>query len=77
MASLLITSENQIQRLNQIVNKVKGLQALDASQLNTAPHSKSWNVVEVVEHLNIAYGIYMPKLDEAFSKNAHARCYPK
>ncbi|WP_431124694.1 DinB family protein [Flagellimonas flava] len=68
MASLLITSENQIQRLNQIVNKVKELQALDVSQLTTAPHSKSWNVVEVIEHLNIAYGIYMPKLDEAFSK---------
>nr|WP_299386432.1 hypothetical protein [Allomuricauda sp.] len=68
MASLLITSENQIQRLNQIVNKVKELQALEVSQLTTAPHSKSWNVVEVIEHLNIAYGIYMPKLDEAFSK---------
>ncbi|MGX1927924.1 DinB family protein [Flagellimonas sp. 2504JD4-2] len=68
MASLLVTSENQIQRLNHIVNKVKELQTLDVSQLTTPPHSKSWNVVEVLEHLNIAYGIYMPKLDEAFTK---------
>ncbi|MEX0313894.1 MAG: hypothetical protein AB3N18_06935 [Allomuricauda sp.] len=68
MASLIVTSENQIQRLNHIVNKVKELQGLDASRLTTPPHSKSWNVVEVLEHLNIAYGIYMPRLDEAFTK---------
>ncbi|MCL6266514.1 DinB family protein [Flagellimonas myxillae] len=68
MASLLITSENQIQRLNHMVSKVKELQALDVAELTSPPHSKSWNVVEVIEHLNIAYGIYMPKLDEVFSK---------
>ncbi|TMU55168.1 DinB family protein [Flagellimonas algicola] len=68
MASLLITSENQIQRLNHIINKVKELQELETAQLTSPPHAKSWNVVEVIEHLNIAYGIYMPKLDEAFSK---------
>ncbi|MGW9684465.1 DinB family protein [Flagellimonas sp. 2504JD1-5] len=72
MASLTVTSENQIQRLNHIVNKVKELQTLDASQLTTPPHAKSWNVVEVLEHLNIAYGIYMPRLDEAFAKMSTA-----
>lgn len=68
MASLLITSENQIQRLNGILNHVKKVQALDTSLLIAAPNSKSWNVVEVIAHLNIAYGIYMPRLDEAFIK---------
>ncbi|UII81713.1 hypothetical protein [Flagellimonas sp. CMM7] len=68
MASLLITSENQIQRLNGILNHVRTIQALDISRLIAAPNSKSWNVVEVIAHLNIAYGIYMPRLDEAFTK---------
>ncbi|WP_422861790.1 DinB family protein [Flagellimonas sp. W118] len=68
MASLILTSENQIQRLNHILHKVKSLQELDASRLTTPPHSKAWNVVEVIAHLNIAYGIYIPKLDEAFTK---------
>ncbi len=68
MASILITSENQIQRLNGILNHVKTIQGLDISQLIATPNSKSWNVVEVIAHLNIAYGMYMPKLDEAFTK---------
>ncbi|WP_190810231.1 DinB family protein [Flagellimonas sp. S3867] len=68
MASLLLSPENQIQRLNYIINKVKTLQELELSQLTTAPNLKSWNIVEVLEHLNIAYGIYMPRLDEAYTK---------
>ncbi|SNY94883.1 hypothetical protein [Flagellimonas pacifica] len=68
MASLIVSSENQIQRLNEIVNRVKELQALEVAQLTIPQNLKSWNVVEVLEHLNIAYGIYMPRLDEAFTK---------
>lgn len=68
MASLRISSENQIQRLNRIMNKVQSLEELDMAQLTTTPNAKSWNVVEVIQHLNIAYGIYMPRLDEAFTK---------
>ena len=68
MASLLLSPENQIQRLNHIVNNVKTLQELELSKLTTPPNPKSWNVVEVLEHLNIAYGIYMPRLDDAFIK---------
>lgn len=68
MASLLITSENQIQRLNGILNHVKTTQALDISRLLASPNSKSWNVVEVIAHLNISYNLYVEKIDVALAQ---------
>ncbi|MEO0901387.1 MAG: hypothetical protein AAFY00_04970, partial [Bacteroidota bacterium] len=69
MASLILTSENQIQRLNGILSKIESISKLDVEELITAPRPKSWNVVEVVEHLNMAYRIYVPKIDNALSQS--------
>lgn len=69
MANLILTSENQIQRLNGILSKVESLSKLDMEQLIKAPKPKSWNVVEVIEHLNMAYRIYVPKIDNALSQS--------
>lgn len=65
MAKLLVTPENQIQRLNTILNRVEALQALPFSQLSTPPNPKSWNVLEVLEHLTIAYSSYQTKIENA------------
>ncbi|UOY09073.1 DinB family protein [Muricauda sp. SCSIO 64092] len=65
MAKLLLTPENQIQRLNTIVNRVETLQELSISQLSTPPNPKSWNVLEVLEHLTIAYSSYQRKIENA------------
>jgi len=64
MASLMVTTENQIQRLNIILNKVNRLRSLATPQLSTPLNSKSWSVVEIIEHLNIAYGHYVDKIDK-------------
>ncbi|NAY91782.1 hypothetical protein GTQ34_07625 [Muricauda sp. JGD-17] len=64
MSSLVVTPENQIQRLNSILVRVEHLQKLDFQTLTTPPGPKSWNIVEVLTHLNIAYGLYRPKFDE-------------
>nr|WP_298996336.1 hypothetical protein [uncultured Allomuricauda sp.] len=69
MASLILTSENQIQRLNGILSKIESISKLDVDELITAPRPKSWNVVEVIEHLNMAYRIYVPKIDNALSQS--------
>ena len=69
MASLILTSENQIQRLNGILSKVESLSKLDVKKLTTSPKPKSWNVVEVIEHLNMAYRIYVPKVDNALAQS--------
>ena len=69
MASLILTSENQIQRLNGILSKVESISKLDVEELITAPRPKSWNIVEVIEHLNMAYRIYVPKIDDALAQS--------
>ncbi|TAI47686.1 DinB family protein [Flagellimonas allohymeniacidonis] len=69
MASLILTPENQIQRLNGILNRVQSLRELDIAHLTTAPRPKSWSVVEVLEHLNMAYRIYLPKIDDTLSQS--------
>jgi len=67
MASLIITPEHQIQRLNVTLTKVNELRALDSSQLITAPNPKAWSVLEIIEHLNIAYQLYVAKIDTALA----------
>ncbi len=64
MASLTVTSEDQIQRLNIILSKVERLQELSFKALTKPPSAKSWSIIEVVQHLNISYGIYRPKFDD-------------
>ncbi|WP_343488303.1 hypothetical protein [Allomuricauda sp. d1] len=65
MATLVLTPEQQIQRLNSILNKVEVLQKLPLNRLITAPNTKSWNVLEVLEHLRIAYSLYDKKIENA------------
>ncbi len=65
MAKLLLTPENQIQRLNQLLNFVESLKACAVSELDRRPNQKSWNVLEVLEHLVIAYSKYETKIEKA------------
>ena len=62
MATLILTPEHQIQRLNAVLNKVGELQELSFAQWVQVPHAKSWNLLEVLEHLSIAYGLYEEKI---------------
>lgn len=68
MSKLLLTPENQIQRLNTILNHVEALQQLPFPQLLTRPNEKAWNVLEVLEHLNIAYSLYQTKIEKALQE---------
>jgi len=65
MASSIVTPENQIHRLNIVLNKVNGLRDLEISQLTTPPNLKSWSILEIIEHLNIAYQLYLNKINKA------------
>lgn len=62
MAKLLLTPENQIQRLNQLLNFVDSLKTLELNNLTERPHEKAWHVLEVLEHLSIAYSLYTDKI---------------
>ena len=67
MATLRLLAENQIQRVNLLVNKIKKIQSLDAEILTTKPDAKTWSVVEVVGHMNIAYAMYREKIDHTLA----------
>ena len=70
MAKLLLTPEDQIQRLNALLNFVASLKELEFSELTKRPNEKSWNTLEVLEHLNIAYSPYRPKIATALQNMA-------
>jgi hypothetical protein len=69
MPTLLITPENQIQRLNLLMKKIDQLRQLDSSTLTTPPNPKAWSVLEIIEHMNIAYMFYVEKVDAALAKS--------
>lgn len=64
MAKLILTSENQIHRLNTVFNTVENLRGLPLDQLTKRINPNAWSVLEVIIHLNIAYGHYHQKFDE-------------
>ncbi|WP_127136387.1 DinB family protein [Flagellimonas oceanensis] len=68
MAKLFLTPENQIQRLNIVLNNVKSLQELDTDVLTNVSIPDTWSIIEVLAHLNIAYGPYRNQLDEVIPK---------
>jgi hypothetical protein len=69
MAKLLLTPENQIQRLNKLLHFVASLKDTTLSELTQRPHEKAWNALEVLEHLSIAYSLYHSKIEKALRES--------
>ena len=65
MSSLVLTPENQIQRLNNVFAKIEDLQSLPLERLIAPPKEKAWSIIEIIEHLNIAYSLYKNKMEIA------------
>ena len=68
MAQLIVSPEHQIQRLNKILNTTATLRERSLEELCKAPNAKSWNVLEVLEHLSISYALYRPKIEQAMAE---------
>ena len=77
MASLYVTPENQIQRLNGMLHQMKSWQQLDNANLISQPNPESWSLIEVVEHLNKAYTLYVDKVDTAIANCPDIQGPPK
>lgn len=86
MPTLKLVAEDQIRRANLLINAVKELQNLPAEHLLQKPNSKTWSAFEVIEHMNIAYEIYRPRIDQALKQLPdlteeqtvfHAHTFPK
>ena len=64
MSTLKLVAEDQIQRVNQLVNAVREFQELPMETLMQKPDSKSWCILEVLEHMSIAYENYRPRIEK-------------
>ena len=69
MAKLILTPENQIQRLNRLLHRVSQFEKLPLDTLLKRPTPTSWNLLEVLEHLSISYDLYRDKIDAVLSES--------
>jgi len=64
MVNRIITAEDQIQRVNNIIDKIENLQKLDYQLLTQRPHPKQWSAIEIIGHMNSAYLLYESRIDQ-------------
>jgi hypothetical protein len=60
--------ELQIQRLNHIIHKIESFGSLDFENLSTKPGPNQWSLIEIIDHLNLSYALYRPRIDALLSK---------
>lgn len=60
--SVQIIPEQQIQRINVLLNQLKKIEQISESKLNTKPNSKKWSVLEVIKHMILAHQAYQSKI---------------
>ena len=68
MANVLISVQDQLKRLNKLVEDIKEISGEELSILTARPDEKSWSVIEVVEHMTLGHKPYQSKIDNALSK---------
>ena len=57
-----IQPEFQIQRINQLQDRISKYREWTDKQLHTLPSEKSWSIMEVIEHMMIAQNVYEEKI---------------
>lgn len=72
MSRVKIKPTYQIQRINQLQNRLLELRAVESKQLRKRPHSKAWSCLEVIEHMIVAQASYNDKMNEALAKSKSA-----
>lgn len=65
--STFIKPAFQIQRINDLENRLKSFQSLSLEQLTKRPNPKSWAPIEVAKHMVIAHGVYREKIEKTLS----------
>jgi hypothetical protein len=57
----------QIQRINELENRLNQLNALSLEQLTRRPNAKSWSAIEVMKHMVLGHNAYQSKIDAALA----------
>lgn len=58
MHQRIISAEDQIQRLNKIIQQMESIQPLDFETLVRRPDPRQWSPIETVGHMNSTYRLY-------------------
>jgi len=75
-----LSYEDQINRIDQIINSVYKLNNVSEEVLNKNPDAKTWSVLQVVNHIDIANRLYEEKIKKVLGKlpktsNGHVLSY--
>lgn len=57
--------ETLAEQTRQVMNQVEKLKAEDLHTLTWRPDSKSWSILECVEHLNLYGDFYLPEIEKS------------
>ena len=68
MARVIISPENQIQRINALIIKLQDFEKIPLTDLQKKPHEKAWNSIEVLRHMVIGHNAYREKIDTTIQK---------
>lgn len=60
--------QQQIQRLNRIVNTIESYASQHPRTLSMQPGPGQWSLMEILEHLNKSYALYRPRIDDLVQK---------
>ncbi len=58
------SAQEQIQRLNKIVSSIEQYLSISPEKLGTKPGPDQWSLLEIIEHLNLSYGLYRSRIDQ-------------
>jgi len=65
-----IIPENQIERLNRLMNDSAQLSDLSHEELTKKPSNGGWSVIEVIDHMIVAHAVYRDKVGRALEEKA-------
>lgn len=69
----IIHPEQQIQRINEIVNQLQVYKDFSSEVLNQRPSPKSWSPLEVIQHMILGQAAYSQKIETALSWEGNER----
>ena len=65
--SVVIKSENQLSRINELKTKLADLDKYTQDLLHKRANEKSWSVLEVIKHMEIGHMAYRAKVNKVLS----------
>ena len=60
--------------IDEVNRQIRELQQLSEEDLRHRPHPDQWNVIDCLEHINLSYGDYFPRMERAVRQATPTDC---